>query len=189
MNGSPLKTTTMAATGGLFGSQQCPEDDVGSSDDNGGYTSGKDTQFGPHANQFHPAPGYSYQLYGHHFQALPSSTTRLHSTWHQAHNQALVQPKDNLIMGHRGKHMISPKEDMVDLKCSPISNWQDMGGHLQPQLECLQHCLETIQSFGRPLPPPLHQDKFPAHLWDPPVGSERNEFSRLRNGAGQMLKW
>ena len=51
-------------------------------------------------------------------------------------------------MGHRGKHLISPKEDMVDLKCSPLSNSQDMGHHLQAHLECLQHRLETTQSFG-----------------------------------------
>ena len=36
-----------------------------------------------------------------------------------------------------GKHMISPKEDMVDLKWSPLSNSQDMGRHVEAQLECL----------------------------------------------------
>ena len=74
-------------------------------------------------------------------------------------------------MGHRGKHLISPKEDMVDLKCSPLSNSQDMGRHLQAHLECLQHRLETIQSFGRPLPLPLLQDNFLAHLEEPTLSS------------------
>ena len=75
-------------------------------------------------------------------------------------------------MGHRGKHMISPKEDMVDLKCSPLCNSQDMGRHLQAHVESLQLRLETIQSFGRPLPLPPLQDNFPAHRVDPPVVSQ-----------------
>jgi len=69
-NGSPLKTTNMAPTSGLFGSQQRPEDNVGVSDNHAGNTPIKDTQFGQSANQFRPpqpppappppAPGYSY---------------------------------------------------------------------------------------------------------------------------------
>jgi hypothetical protein len=30
-----------------------------------------------------------------------------------------VRPKDIRVMGHCGKHMISPKEAMVDPKCPP----------------------------------------------------------------------
>jgi hypothetical protein len=71
-------------------------------------------------------------------------------------------------MGHRGKDTIYPKEVMVDLKCSPLSNSPDRGRHLQAHLECLQHCLEAFQSFGRPLPPRHRMDNFPAHLEDPP---------------------
>jgi hypothetical protein len=48
-------------------------------------------------------------------------------------------------MGHRGKHMISLKDDMVDLMCSPLSNSQDMGHHVRAHLECDHHHLETIQ--------------------------------------------
>ena len=62
-NGSPPKTTNMAPAGGLFGSQQRPEDNVGASDYNAGHTPSKDTQFGQSVNQFHPPPpppGYSY---------------------------------------------------------------------------------------------------------------------------------
>ena len=60
-NGSPLKTTnTMAPLGGLFGSHQRPDDNVGTSDNNAGNTLNKDTQFGQPTNQFLPPPGYSY---------------------------------------------------------------------------------------------------------------------------------
>jgi hypothetical protein len=40
------------------------------------------------------------RLYSHHFQALTTSTNLLHSTLHQAHNQALVHPKDIPDVGH-----------------------------------------------------------------------------------------
>jgi len=126
----------------------------------------------------HHHQGIVTRLHSHHFQVLPSSTTRLHSTWHQAHNQALVRLKDIRVMGHRGKHMISLKEDMVDLKCSPLSNSQNMGRHLQAHLECLQHCLQTIQSFGQTLSLLQLQDNVPACLVDPPLASQRNDFSR-----------
>ena len=61
-NGSPPKTPNMAPTGGLFGSKQYPDDNVGASDNNAGNTQSKDTLFGQPANQFHPSPplGYSY---------------------------------------------------------------------------------------------------------------------------------
>jgi len=123
----------------------------------------------------------------HHFQALPSSTTMPHSTWHQAHNQALVQPKNIRVMGHCVKYMISPKEVMVDLKCFPLSNSQAMSRYLQAYLECLLHRLKAIQSFGRHCPPLLHQNIFPAHLGDPILASQRNDFTRLRNPGGRML--
>jgi len=124
----------------------------------------------------------------HHLQALPSSTTMPHSTWHQASNQALLQPKDIRVMGHCGKHMIAAKEVMVDFKCSPLSNSQDMGRHLQLQYKCLQHPLETIQSFGWHLPPLWHEDNFPAHLGARPLASQRTDRSRLGNHGGQMLQ-
>jgi len=136
----------------------------------------------------HHHPGIATCLRSHHFQTLPSSTTRPHSTWHQAHNQALVQPKDIRVVGHHGKHMISSKEDMVDLKRSPLSSSQDWRCHLQAHNDCLQNRLEAIQSFGRHLPLEMHQDKFPAYLGDHPLGSQRNDFSRLRTRAGQMLQ-
>jgi len=131
--------------------------------------------------------GIATHLRCHHFQGFSSSTTRLYSTRHQARNQALVLLKDIRFMGHRGKHMISPKEDMVDHKCSPLSNSQDIRRHPQVHLEYLQYRLETIQSFGWPLLLPLHQENFPAHLVDPPFAFKRNDFSLLRDPAGQLL--
>jgi len=59
-NRSPPKTTNMAPPGGLFGSQQHPDDNVGASDNNAGNTPSKDTHFGQPTNQFHPPLGYSY---------------------------------------------------------------------------------------------------------------------------------
>jgi len=123
-----------------------------------------------------------------HFQACPRSITLPDSTWHQAYNTAPVKPKDFQVIGHYGKHMISPMVVMVDLKCSPLSNSQDMGHHLQMHLKCSQHCLEIIQSFGQHLLPLLHQDNFPARLGDPTYSSQRNDFSRLLIRTGQMLQ-
>jgi len=121
-------------------------------------------------------------LRSHRFQALPSSTTLPHSTWHQACNQALVvRSQDIRVMGHRGKDTTSPKEDMVDLNWSPLSNSQDRGHHLW-------HQLETFQSIGQHLPALLHTDKFLAHLGDLPVTSQWNDFSRQQNRARKMLQ-
>ena len=50
----------MAPPGGLFGSQQRPDDNVRASDNNAGNTQSKDTQFGQPTNRFPPPPGYSY---------------------------------------------------------------------------------------------------------------------------------
>jgi len=91
-------------------------------------------------------------------------------------------------MGNRGKHMIFPKEDMVDLECSPLSNSHDMGYHLHEHLQCLQHRLETILSVGRLRPLLLHQDNFVAHLADPLLPSQRNDFSRLQNRGEQLFQ-
>jgi len=58
--GSLPKTTNLATTSGLFGSQQRPDDNIGPSDNNERNTPRKETQFGQAANQFHsPPPGYS----------------------------------------------------------------------------------------------------------------------------------
>jgi len=145
----------------------------------------------PRINYIHPHhhQGIVTHLRSHHLQALPSSTTRLHSIWHQAHNQALVQPENIRVMGHRGKDMISPKEVMADLKCSPLNNLQDMGPHRQEHLECFQHRLETFQSFSWPLPLPLIQDNSPVQLVDPPLASGQNDFGRRQKHGWQMLPW
>jgi len=59
-NGSLQMTMNMAPTGGLFGSQQRPGDNVEASDNNAENTPSRDTQIGPPTNQFHPPPEYSY---------------------------------------------------------------------------------------------------------------------------------
>jgi hypothetical protein len=59
-NGSPPKTANMAPTGGLFGSEQRPDYNMGASDNHAGNTPNKDTQFGQPTNQFPPPPGHSY---------------------------------------------------------------------------------------------------------------------------------
>ena len=72
-NGSAPKTTNMAPTSWLFGSQQRPDDNVGASDDNDGNPPSKDTQFGQPENQF-PLPqplGYSYPPSQPPFQGTP----------------------------------------------------------------------------------------------------------------------
>jgi len=128
-------------------------------------------------------------LCSHHFQVLPSSTTLPDSTWNQALNHALVvQPKDIIVMRHRGKDTTCPKKDIVDPKSSPLSNSQGRGRHRQAHLKCLQHWLETFQSIGRHLPPLLNTGKFPAHHRDLTLASEENNSSRLRNSARQMLQ-
>jgi len=76
----------------------------------------------------------------------------------------------------------------VDLKCFPHSYSQDVGRHLQAHLQCLQHCLKSITSFGRHIPPLLHQDIFPAHLRGPTLPSQRNDFCLLRICGGLMLQ-
>jgi len=128
-------------------------------------------------------------LRSQHFQVLPSSTTLPHWTRRQARDQTQVQPKDVWLMGHCGKDTTFPKEVMIDLECSPPphSHSQDRGGDLQAHLECLQHHLETFQSFCRHLPPLLQMGKFLAHLGDPQLASQQNDFSRLWNSAGPML--
>jgi len=55
-------------------------------------------------------------LASHHFQVLESSTTRLHRTWLPADNQTLVQPINIWVMDVCVRHIISPNEDMMDLK-------------------------------------------------------------------------
>jgi len=59
-NGSPLKTTNMGPPVRLFGSQQCPDNNVGASYNNAGNKPHKDTQFRQPTNQFPTSPGYSH---------------------------------------------------------------------------------------------------------------------------------
>ena len=90
--------------------------------------------------------------WSHHSLALRSFPTLPNSSCHQAHIQGQVEPMVIQVIRSFAMHSISPKEDMVDLKRSPHSNLQDMGRHLQVATERHQHPLETIWSFGQPLP-------------------------------------
>jgi hypothetical protein len=135
----------MAPTGALFGSQHCSENSAEALENNARNTPSKETQFRQLQINFIHNKGIVTRFRRHHFQALPSSTTLPHSTWDHADNKALLQPKDIRELGHRGKHMISATEVIVDLKCSPLCNSQDRSHHLLVCLEFLLHYLETIQ--------------------------------------------
>jgi len=106
-------------------------------------------------------------LCSHNFLVLSNFTTLLYSTWLQAHHESRVQPKNIQVIGHCDIHMITPKEVMVDLKYSPLSNSQDKGHHLQVHLECLQNRSETLQSFGWHLLSQLNRYNFLVHWGDP----------------------
>jgi len=60
MKGSPLQTANRAPPGGLFGSQQCCDDNSGSSDDGSHTTTGKDSRYRKHPNQYQLPHGYGY---------------------------------------------------------------------------------------------------------------------------------
>jgi len=123
----------------------------------------------------------------HYFQMLPHSTTLPHSTWHQAHNQAPVKPKDIWVMGHCGKYMMSPKVVMVDLICSSDSNSQDLSHLLHPHLECKQYNVENIQSLCRHGIAQLHQSQCPVPLRNPRTLSQPNNSSQQQLLTEQML--
>jgi len=142
MNGSPSKTPNMAPTGGLFRSQQRPDDNVGASDNNAGNTPSKDTQFGQPTHQIHPPPGYSYPplqppipgapQFHHHapLYMTPSSQPRTGAAKGYSSYGPSWQAYDFPQGGYGKPQMI------------PLNNSQDMGHNHQGHLECLQHGLE-----------------------------------------------
>jgi len=185
-NGSPLKPTNMSPTGGLFGSQPHWENNVGASDNNAGNTPSKVTHFGQPPIQIHPPPGYRYPHSQPPFRGAPQFYHPAASIMTQSLQLSSGATQEYLSYGPSWQGYNFPVEVMVDLECSPLSISQDRGCHLQVHLVCLQHPLETFQSFSRQLLPLLHMDKFPAQLGDPPSVSQRYHFSRLWNRAGQM---
>jgi len=58
--GSPPKTVNMAPPGGLFGLQQCGDDNSESQDKSSRHATRTDSQFGKHTNQYHLPQGYCY---------------------------------------------------------------------------------------------------------------------------------
>jgi hypothetical protein len=121
-NGSPPKTANMAPPGGLFGSQQRPDDNVGASDNHAGNTPNKDTQFGQPTNQFPPPPGYSYppsqppfpgapQFYHHApFNMTPSSQPSSGATQGYASYGPPWQGYDFPQGGYGGPQMFPPQQ-------------------------------------------------------------------------------
>lgn len=91
-------------------------------------------------------------------------------------------------VGHRGKDMNSPKKDLVDNKCSSLSNSPHRGCHLQMQLVSLHNSLDTLPFFGRTLLHLLHTENFPAHIVDHPFSTPTQFCIRLQNSAGQMMQ-
>jgi hypothetical protein len=112
----------MAPPGGLFGSQQRPDDNVGASENNGGNSPSKDTQFGKPTNQFHPPPGYSYLLsqppfpdapqFYHHapFNMTPSSQPSTGATQGYQSYGPLWQAYDFPQGGYDGPQMFPPQQ-------------------------------------------------------------------------------
>jgi hypothetical protein len=51
-------------------------------------------------------------------------------------------------MGHISKDMTFTNVAMMDLKCSPLCRFEDMGRHPHVHHECFQDQQKTIQSSG-----------------------------------------
>jgi hypothetical protein len=60
-------------------------------------------------------------------------------------------------MSHHEKHIISPREVMVDLKHSALNNCHVLGCHPSARLECFVRHLTTTQSISAQLLPDQHQ--------------------------------
>jgi hypothetical protein len=119
-NGYTPKTTNMAPLGGLFGSQNHPDDNVGASD--AGNTQNKDIQFRQPTNQFPPPPGYSFlpsqppfpgapQFYHHApFNMITSSQPSSGVTEGYASYGPLWQGYDFSQEGYGGPQMFPPQQ-------------------------------------------------------------------------------
>jgi len=188
-NGSPQKTTNMAPPGGLFGSQQRPDDNVEASYNNAGNTPSKDTQFGQPTNQIHPPPGYSYLPLQPPFPGAPQF-------YHPApfNMTPSSQPSSAATQGYRS---YGPSWQAYDFP---------QGGYGGPQMfPPQQFAGHGLSSPGAPRVPPAPPRNNPV-IWPtlssstapgqlpgapripPPLASQRNHFSLLWNHGGQMLQ-
>ena len=123
------------------------------------------------------------------FQTLCSFVTILHSTWHKSIcNEPPEQANDIEVMGLSVKHMTFTKVFMESFECFPRSSSQDKGRHLQEHRECLQDCLEAIQSIGQLLPAPILHLNLLAQRGEIPLASQQNCFSCLWNRRKQMMQ-
>ena len=155
---SPPKTTNIARPGGLIGSQQRPDANVGPSGNNARNAPSRDTQFGEPPNEIHPPPCNSNLLLRPPFPGAPlfyhpapfNMTRSLQpSSGGATHGYQSCGPSwqgYDIPQGGYGGPQMYPR----------CRNSPDRGIYLQVHLECLQHRLETIKSLGRHSPPLLH---------------------------------
>jgi len=95
--GSPPKTVNMAPPGGLFGSQQCGDDNSESPDQSSRHANRKDSQFGIHTNQYHPPQWYSYPPSQQPFAGAPQFYHQ--SPFNMTHSS---QPTSSTSQGYPG---------------------------------------------------------------------------------------
>jgi len=172
MDRSPLKTANMAPQSGQLRSQQCHDNNLGSSDIWSWTATGKETPFGNHTNQFYLPHGYGYppwqqsfqgalQCY-HHFPLNMTHSSQPISIISQGcpRYEPQWQGYDLHQGGYGGFHMF------------PLHTFQNQGCHLQVHWEYLQDQWNTIKSIGQCLPALiLHLDLVQIHLGDPSLAS------------------
>jgi hypothetical protein len=130
-HGSALKPTKLAPPGGLFGSQQHPDDNVEGSENNAGNTASQDTEFGQPSNQIHPPRGYCYlplqppfpgalQFYHHApFNMTPSSQPSTAATQEYQSYAPSWQAYDFPQQGYGGPHIFPPQQFTAHGRTSP----------------------------------------------------------------------
>jgi len=186
--GSPTKTTIMAPTGGVFGSQQRQDGNVVASDNNAGNTLTKDTQFGQPTGQIHHPLGYSYppsqppfpgtpQFY-HHVPGnmSPSSHPITVATQGYASYGPTWQASDFPLEGYGGLQMFPHQQLTED---GPLSPGLPRVPPAPPGNNPVIHPTSSSSTA---------QGQLPGTLGDPPLASQRNNFSWLQTCEGQMLQ-
>jgi len=186
---SPPKTTNMAPTGGLFATEQRPEDNVGAWDNNIGNMPSKDTQFRQPPNQCHPPPGYSYppsqspfpgapQIYHPApFNMTPSSQTSSGATKGCPSYGPSWQACDFPQGGHGGPQMFPPQQFTGQGPSSPGAPW------VPPALPGNIPVIRPRSSASTPYGQIPATSRRP-----PPLASQWKYFSQLRNCTWQLLQ-
>jgi len=186
--GSPLNTTNMAPTGGLFGSQHRPEDNVGASDIDARNTPSKETQFGQPPNQVYPLLGYSYpplqppiagapQFYHPTpFNMTPTLQSSSRATQGYPSCGPSSQGYDVPQGGYGGCQMFPPQQFTGQGPSSPDAS----GVPLAPcgKIPVIRPTSSTSTPYGQ----------IPGAPGRPPLASQRTDFSRLQKCSGQTLQ-